>query len=161
MVNNMTELKIKTTNLLLQNNVMEAISLAFEELGNLSQAKELVGDLQNIIKDLNLQADSFMEIIRFLVDKQKINGVKYIKETMSLGLKESKDLIEAVDAYFLNDQDYTFVLPQPQPIVENNDAVKIKALELVGSGQKLEAIKYVREQLNIGLKEAKDFVDNL
>ncbi|AXO81566.1 hypothetical protein DZC78_14615 [Olleya aquimaris] len=47
-------------------------------------------------------------------------------------------------------------------IIINNTLInKTKLLLLIAKGKKLQAIKSVRDQLNIGLKESKDIVDRL
>ena len=43
----------------------------------------------------------------------------------------------------------------------NKDSVMEKALALINDGQLLQAVKFVKECTGIGLKDAKDFVDNL
>ncbi len=45
--------------------------------------------------------------------------------------------------------------------VNNHKIDKTKILSLIQSQKKLTAIKYVREQLHIGLRESKDIVENL
>jgi ribosomal protein L7/L12 len=37
----------------------------------------------------------------------------------------------------------------------------VRVLELIAKNQKIEAIKFVREQTQMGLKEAKDYVERL
>jgi ribosomal protein L7/L12 len=41
------------------------------------------------------------------------------------------------------------------------DAVDAKARELLAAGNKIEAIKYIREQTGLDLKDAKDYVERL
>ena len=45
--------------------------------------------------------------------------------------------------------------------INNIQIDKTKILSLIQSQKKIAAIKYVREQLQIGLKESKDIIDNL
>ena len=45
--------------------------------------------------------------------------------------------------------------------LENNQAIDSRIIELVKQGNKIEAIKIYREMYNVGLKEAKDAVDQL
>lgn len=43
----------------------------------------------------------------------------------------------------------------------NKDNVQEKAIALIKTGQILQAVKFVKECTGMGLKEAKDYVDNL
>jgi len=45
--------------------------------------------------------------------------------------------------------------------IDPNQGVDEKIMELMKSGQKIEAIKLYREQTGVGLKEAKDYVEGL
>jgi hypothetical protein len=45
--------------------------------------------------------------------------------------------------------------------IDPNQGVDEKIMELMKSGQKIEAIKLYREQSGVGLKEAKDYVEGL
>ncbi len=45
--------------------------------------------------------------------------------------------------------------------VDPNQGVDEQIMELVGAGQKIQAIKLYREQTGVGLKEAKDYVESL
>ncbi len=45
--------------------------------------------------------------------------------------------------------------------IEPNQGLDKQIVDLVRSGQKIEAIKLYREQSGVGLKEAKDYVESL
>jgi len=45
--------------------------------------------------------------------------------------------------------------------LDPNQGVNEQVLELMKSGQKIQAIKLYREQTGVGLKEAKDYVEGL
>jgi hypothetical protein len=45
--------------------------------------------------------------------------------------------------------------------VEYNDPLELEIRPLIASGEKIEAIKRVRERTGMGLKEAKDYVESL
>jgi ribosomal protein L7/L12 len=45
--------------------------------------------------------------------------------------------------------------------IDPNPGVNEQVLELMKSGQKIQAIKLYREQTGVGLKEAKDYVEGL
>src|SRR5262245_61459074 len=55
---------------------------------------------------------------------------------------------------------YTQLLPR-QPMVRLDPSAERELRELLARGQKIEAIKRVRESTGISLKEAKDYVDSL
>lgn len=48
----------------------------------------------------------------------------------------------------------------PAPAAPHGD-LAARVLPLIGAGKKIDAIKLVRDQTGMGLKEAKDFVDGL
>lgn len=106
-------------------------------------------------------------IRQLLVNNKKIQAIKYIRDFTELGLKESKDLSE----FFLNDlsqlDDFEFenlgnvVIPEndyQQPEL-TREQLEAKIEFLLDNGNKLKAVKFVKEILNIGLKEAKEMVD--
>ena len=78
-----------------------------------------------------------------------IEAIKLLREDTGLGLKEAKDLIDQHargEAVSLPAQSTSFVL---SPAV----------LAALHQGNKIEAIKLLREQTGMGLKEAKDAID--
>jgi len=56
---------------------------------------------------------------------------------------------------------YTELTPRAAPAVRLDPAVESELRELVARGQKIEAIKRVRELTGLGLREAKDYVELL
>jgi len=50
-------------------------------------------------------------------------------------------------------------VPEQRPVLAAQGDVRERALELVRAKRKIEAIKLVREEQGLGLKEAKDVVD--
>jgi len=50
--------------------------------------------------------------------------------------------------------------PSPSPSSGQQEWWKEKALDLLNSGNKIEAIKLVREATSLGLKEARDLVES-
>lgn len=45
--------------------------------------------------------------------------------------------------------------------LDPNQGVNLEIMELMKTGQKIQAIKLYREQTGVGLKEAKDYVESL
>ncbi len=78
-----------------------------------------------------------------------IEAIKLLRESTGLGLKEAKD---AIDAYARGNS---------LPAATSASAVPIPAsvAEALRRGNKIEAIKLLREQAGLGLKEAKDAVE--
>ena len=95
--------------------------------------------------------DSLAEEIRsLLADGQKILAVKLYREHTGCGLAEAKAAVEQIGRG---------ETPISKAAVE--DDLDKQVLELVAAGQKIAAIKLVRERTNSGLKDAKDAVEAL
>jgi len=78
---------------------------------------------------------------------QKIMAIKRYRELYGVGLKESKDAVEAIMAGAAP------VAPEPTPTLQP------ELDHILATGQKISAIKYYREIINVGLKEAKEAVE--
>lgn len=84
---------------------------------------------------------------RLEAGEDKIKLIKLVRIETGLGLKDAKDFVEG--NYKMN------------PSVSDTE-LQEKVQEMLQSGiGKIKATKYVREQTGFGLKEAKDFVDNV
>ncbi len=79
-----------------------------------------------------------------------IEAIKLLRTATGLGLKEAKDVI---DAHAASRPAPSFGLPIP------NRDLPADAIDALTRGSKIEAIRLVREQRGLGLKEAKDAVD--
>lgn len=77
----------------------------------------------------------------------KLPAIKYVMEHTNVGLKDAKDFVE------------NFMANKPAQVFEGDVLQHVK--NLLKSHQKIEAIKEVRENTGMGLKESKDFVDNI
>lgn len=108
------------------------------------------------------------ELRALVAQGQKIAAVKRVRELtdMAVGLREAKDYVENLGpgsppggnwpAPRLPDPVWGAAPNEPGPAVADG------ARRLLGeSGGKIAAIKYVREQTGLGLKEAKDYVESL
>jgi ribosomal protein L7/L12 len=80
----------------------------------------------------------------------KIEAIRALRETTGLGLKEAKDALES-GAYAVRVPG----VPQPHGPVPADAAAALKR------GDKIEAIKLMREASGLGLKEAKAAVEAL
>jgi ribosomal protein L7/L12 len=108
---------------------------------------------------------SFDERLQKLIDQWKIiEAVKLVRETKNIGLKEAKDYInkfmrgEDPDANTSSEGIMFESSENDEPAREDLEG---KVNELLMKKQKIRAIKLVKENLNIGLKEAKDYVEEI
>jgi ribosomal protein L7/L12 len=90
------------------------------------------------------------EVGRLLARDRKLDAIKLMREKSGLGLKEARNAVELMEK-----------LPASAPPPPGLVATIRRAQELVAKGQKIQAIKLIREQTGMGLKEAKDLVDRL
>jgi len=117
-----------------------------------------------------ISEDHHKAYIRQLIyENNVLEAIKYIRELTGLGLKESKELCNI----FLNDlsklDEYSFFSENTAEIeefseyenAESGDDIVENIKIMLQNGEKLLAVKFAKEVLNIGLKEAKSFVENL
>lgn len=78
-----------------------------------------------------------------------IEAIKLLRESSGLGLKEAKDIIDA------------HLHGNPAPVVAAAPASPLPSAVVAAlqRGDKIEAIKLLREQSGLGLKEAKDVIE--
>ncbi|MBL8933136.1 MAG: ribosomal protein L7/L12 [Archangium sp.] len=86
-------------------------------------------------------------IVELLRAGQKIEAIKQYRQLTGVGLKESKDAVEAMER------------GEAAPVVPTAPAPASSVQALLREGRKIEAIKLYREQTGLGLKEAKDAVE--
>lgn len=91
------------------------------------------------------------EVLEALHQGQTIEAIKLLRQATGLGLKEAKD---AVDAHGQG-------LPVSIPVATREDVLPASVMTALQSGNKLEAIKLLREQAGLGLKEARDAVEGM
>lgn len=89
------------------------------------------------------------DVLDALGNGQMIEAIKLLRSATGLGLKEAKDLL---DAY----QQGTQVGAE---IASSNNQLPASVMAALQSGNKIDAIKLLREQTGLGLKEAKDAVE--
>jgi len=91
---------------------------------------------------------------------RKIEAIKLLRETTGLGLKEAKDVVDALQVSGGADSETV----GNRTVHSDPDAASNLppgVLDAVRRGRKIEAIKLLRETTGVGLKEAKDVVDAL
>jgi ribosomal protein L7/L12 len=91
---------------------------------------------------------------------QKIEAIKLLREATGLGLADAKSAIDAVGSG----------APIPPHVLQRIDAHAADAsaedlpadvLAAAATGNRIEAIRLLREQRGLGLKEAKDLLDRV
>lgn len=83
-------------------------------------------------------------------DQGNLAAVKYIHDTYGWGLKEAKEFVDRI----LQHTSYVSTAPA-QPRDEE------RIIRIVQEQGKLNAIKYCKDNYNLGLKEAKDYVEGI
>lgn len=81
---------------------------------------------------------------------EKIAAIKLVREATALGLKAAKDLVES----------WHVVAERPMGRARVHSDWEAEARQLVKRGDKIQAIKLVREATALGLKEAKELVES-
>ena len=112
----------------------------------------------SIAPDAPPAADSSDQTLLALVAAgQKIEAIKRLRQRTGSDLKASKEYVDALEAGRL-----------PAPLGETRPTQPLDRHDLDGqvrsllaADQKIAAIKLVREQTGLGLKEAKDYVEAL
>lgn len=103
----------------------------------------------------NVPEEVTQNIKAMLLQGRKIEAIKYLKDNVSMGLKEAKDYVEGLT---IEDEEKV----TREPGLNNLDVETVEeARELLRQGYKMEAIKLIREESGISLKEAKEFVESL
>ena len=95
------------------------------------------------------------QIQQLLRDGKKIDAIKLVREQTGLGLKEAKDAVEAIERG--ESVELKLQTASTVQLVSGVDPNQIT--ELLRQGNKIDAIKLVREQTGLGLQEAKNVVD--
>ncbi|MFN8598082.1 MAG: ribosomal protein L7/L12 [Anaerolineae bacterium] len=140
---------------------MEAIRLYMEQTG--ASLKEARTAIEKIALEANIAQpdvpDSFevdWEPIKELLARgNKLEAIKVLRQQTDLGLKEAKDAVEAVERG--EQPEIARNLPRTPTGSYTVDIERIT--DLLARGNKIEAIKVLREQTHLGLKEAKDAVE--
>ncbi|MCA9060135.1 MAG: ribosomal protein L7/L12 [Planctomycetaceae bacterium] len=93
------------------------------------------------------------EIQQLLQSGQKIEAVKRVRESTGMGLAEAKAAVEAIQ------EGRTPTLPVRADV--DLEEVERQVVGLLERGSAMEAIKVYRQQTNVGLKDARDAVEQL
>lgn len=94
------------------------------------------------------------QILDLMARNQEIQAIKLYREWTNVGLKEAKDAVEAMARGEVGS------IPVPEPsVLMDGASVDDQIRVLLAKRQKIEAIKVYRLATNLGLKEAKDYVE--
>lgn len=95
-------------------------------------------------------------ILEFLADKQKLQAVKFYKDETGLGLKESKDYVDALEA-----KKPVSIVESAKGTFKSTKELDKELMEYISKGALLAAVKIYKDATGMGLKESKDYVDAL
>jgi len=73
-----------------ENNIKEVALQLFVEIKNVAYKEDV------IIKNVTIPASEYLYIVAAMREEKKILAIKILKNATSLGLKESKELVEAI-----------------------------------------------------------------
>jgi ribosomal protein L7/L12 len=115
---------------------------------------------------MSITSEAKQEVARLLGQGQKIEAIKYIKETFNISLLDAKNLVDAVESEVGAGTFRTIEVPPqaapPEALPSQlSGESKVHVSNLLQTGKKMEAIKYVRQSFNVGLNEALDMVESV
>jgi ribosomal protein L7/L12 len=98
------------------------------------------------------------EIDALVAGDRKIAAIKRLRELQSLSLQEAKDAIDAWVPGTVWTADAVASAPRPTDAL--SPAARAEIAALIADEQKISAIKRYREETGVGLKQAKDAIEN-
>ena len=98
-----------------------------------------------------------VQVKQLIAQGRKIEAIKLVRETNGISLEAAKDSVEAIEKHGRPTLGEMGMMSTVRLAQELGNEVH----HLVAQGEKIEAIKRVRERTGLGLKEAKDIVDRL
>ena len=105
---------------------------------------------------INTAPGNFEFEVRILIDYgNKAAAVRVVREKIGLDLKDATELVDAME------QGAPIPIHAASPAAGQGSSIDNEARELVSSGKLIEAIKLVREQKGLDLKQAKAYVEQL
>jgi ribosomal protein L7/L12 len=108
----------------------------------------------------SLGPDGDRDLRVLLASGQKIQAIKLVRELTGIGLKEAKDYVESLPPASL-EPDVGSANVEASSAGTPSQDIEAELRALLAAGNKIAAIKRVRELTGMGLKAAKDFVDSL
>ncbi|GAB4216050.1 MAG: hypothetical protein OHK0022_56690 [Roseiflexaceae bacterium] len=153
--------------LLAAGNKIQAIKVVRDQTGlGLKEAKDYVEVLERTphtdlptVPDAPREATdpaTDPEVLAHLSRGNKIQAIQRVRELTGIGLKEAKDYVEALERV-----SPPTATPTATHLPATDATADPEVRALVAQGNKIAAIKRVRELTGLGLKEAKDLVDRM
>lgn len=107
---------------------------------------------------MSITQQAIKEVEQFLQNGEKLNAVRHLKENYNFSLEESKILVDTLEGKMTSapGKPYHYVR---SAVLEGEPHARVE--ELLKSGKKFEAIRYVKETFGLRLKPAKVMVENL
>jgi ribosomal protein L7/L12 len=106
-------------------------------------------------KELPSVPDDLLDEIRALIrQKQKIEALKLVRERLKITLREAKEIVDSIHS-----DDLSWATTTGKDAASSPDELMDQVKALIGANQKILAIKLLRDKLKIGLREAKEIVD--
>jgi len=102
----------------------------------------------------NFSPDQERQIREYIQADQLIRAIKLYREITSVGLAEAKSAVEAMG------RGENVSIPAPQTRLDD-PLLETKIKEMLAKRKKIDAIKIYREAHRVGLKEAKDVIDQM
>ncbi len=92
-----------------------------------------------------------------IANDKKLEAIKLIKDTLGIGLIEAKDMADKI----AENTNIIGLMPKNNENTTSMADLSAQVINLLQQRQKIEAVKLAKEVLGVGLKEAKDFVDEI
>ena len=106
---------------------------------------------------MDISTEAKLEVSRLLQQGQKLEAIKYLRDAFDISLQDAKTLVEAAEREMTSSS----AMELPLAATNTDSNLRGKVIDYLKAGKKLEAVKFVKSELNIGLAEAARFVDNI
>lgn len=135
-------------------------SVIVPESLRVASGMEGIGGMESVLGDAHTA--QLAEVARLVRSGKKIEAIKRFRETFQAGLKESKDVVDQMEAGQAVDLSAFSITTTPTSLVTSLDGDTYTEAELlIQAGNKLEAITLIRRKTGLGLAEAKTIADQL
>jgi ribosomal protein L7/L12 len=135
-----------------------------------SMKTKLVNEEANAPASFTFRGDWRAQVEAEIRADRKINAIKIYREATNLGLKEAKDIVDEIERNIKLGLPADF--PESSPSSFGDSSLSVSDLMSDGdwraqveaeirANRKINAIKLYRESTNVGLKEAKDAVEEM
>ncbi|MBN1887567.1 MAG: ribosomal protein L7/L12 [Thermoflexales bacterium] len=118
-----------------------------------------VSRAQQMLSSAAFPSDVLAQVRELAGRGNKIEAIKLVRQYTNWGLKESKEYVEALQAGASMVYVHTDMSTHPAGGLSLVEQDQVR--ELAARGEKIEAIKLVRQSTGWGLKESKDYVESL